>query len=146
MPRDFFPRPEAKILLWTANFAQQINSDPGAYGLSDAQAAHYLATQEAFASAYAVAMNPQTATTPARAGKNGAGGAGEAEPRLVARLFRAPPGGPGEPRMGRGFSDPAGGRGPPTPAPADAPQLQIDSVRGRWVNVRLSESGTGIRR
>jgi hypothetical protein len=146
MPRDFFPRQEAKILLWTANFAQRINSDPGAFGLSDAQAAHYLATQEAFASAFALAMNPQTATTPARAGKNSARVALEAETRMLARIIRATPNVTAVMRIGLGFGEAASGKGTPTPSPADAPQLQIDSVRGRWVNVRLSETGSGVRR
>src|SRR3982751_470101 len=60
MPRDFFPRREADIVRFTANFSERINAAPGDYSIPPARAAAYAATQQAFADAYFVVQNPGT--------------------------------------------------------------------------------------
>src|SRR5688500_7174633 len=91
MGRDFYPRPEGEILSFTLNFSQKISVSPGAYGLSVLQCTHYAATYEAFAGQHAIASNPMTATRGARAAKEEARVALEAETRLLARIVRAQP-------------------------------------------------------
>src|SRR3954470_9228351 len=51
MPRDFFPRPDADAVTWTANLSQRINDDPGAYHVSPEEAAGYSDLAAAFAAA-----------------------------------------------------------------------------------------------
>src|SRR6185369_6046083 len=60
MPRDFYPRPEATIVSFTAQFSRKINEDPGLYGFSEDDAARYAVIQEAFAQAYAKVQSNST--------------------------------------------------------------------------------------
>src|SRR4051812_5836262 len=91
MGRDFFPRQEVDIVAFTRNFKQQIAIAHAALGLSDEQVAHYAATQAVFEAKYSAALNPTTATRPARAAKSDALVALEAETRVLARIIRSNP-------------------------------------------------------
>jgi len=52
MPRDFYPRPEAKIVAFTANLSQKLNSDPSLYGIPAEQASAYAELTRVFTALY----------------------------------------------------------------------------------------------
>ena len=146
MPRDFFPRPESRILSWSANFKNHILAAPGDYGLTAQQAADYAAVQETFAAAYQTAVNPSTNSASAVLAKNIARQALEALTRSLARIVRADPLVTAEMRFDLGLSLPPAGGGSPIVPPDAPPVLRVIGSMGRDVVVRLWDRNFPTRR
>ena len=89
MPRDFYPRPESKIVWFTANFSQRINTAPEVYGISQQQAQDYALLAAAFAQAYQRVNDPTADSSSNHAAKESARVALEKETRVLARTIRA---------------------------------------------------------
>ncbi|HEY7090198.1 MAG TPA: hypothetical protein VH518_19025 [Tepidisphaeraceae bacterium] len=140
MPRDFYPREQAKILQFTENFRDLILAAPGDYGLSVAQAEAYRVTQENFALAYDRARDPSTRTRPAVAGKEDARVALEAATRLLARIIRAMPNVTDQMRINLGLSQPVIAKAALLPIPDSRPVVLVVGNVGGGVQVRLRDS------
>jgi hypothetical protein len=144
MPRDFYPRREADIVRFTANFSAKINADAPLYGLTEPAAAEYAVLQQAFAQTYAVAQSPSTDTSSATAAKEADRVALERATRPLVRLIKANPNVTDEMRVNLGLS-PQTQRRRRVPAPDAAPSLLVVGSVGGAVRVRLSDL-TSLRR
>lgn len=144
MPRDFFPRPDAKAVQWTANFSQRINLDPAAYFLSIAQAAEYAVMQAEFADAYFATQNPSTNSTTSTRRKKEARKVVEAETRRLGTLIR----GTATVTLAQKFQLGLKERGKPTRInrPESAPRILVRSVVGRTARVELLDTESGKRK
>jgi hypothetical protein len=137
MPRDFYPRRETDVLSWTNNFREQIGAaPPGSLGLTDEQVRHYSDTQTAFAAAYQAANDPSTRTPVAVQAKNTLLRALEKETRQLAAIIRAFPGATRDMKSVLRLVV-RSKRRRHVPAPAVAPRLYVNSVKGRTVKLRL---------
>ncbi len=142
MPVPLFPpRKDADLLSWSINFNALINASPMNYGLTLPQGAAYTVLHDAFAAAYAAAVNPNTNSKANVNAKNvakenllyGAGGAWE-----LVNIVQAFPGTDDTERGQLGLRIPDVSP-TPVPAPAVAPDLSIISTFGRTIKVRLRD-------
>ena len=147
MARDFYPRQEAAILSFTRNFGDTISLSPGDYGLSVGQCEQYVATQEAFAEAYMIAIDPGTATRSNRAGKDAARVMFEAQTRKLARIIRAQPDVTTQMRINLGLSESDAGEGGAAIArPEQMPRVIVKSVVGREIHIELRDEANKSRK
>src|SRR5204862_6435997 len=86
---DFLPRRDLAVLSWSGTFAAQLSGSPGAFGISPADVAQYLAKHDALAAAMQLVDKPETRTSPAVALKNQARAELIAEARALAAILRA---------------------------------------------------------
>lgn len=70
MAHSYMPRSQGLALAWMKTFAGTIAANPGVYQLSPADGACLLAAVQAFDAAYAIAVDPHTATRSALAVKD----------------------------------------------------------------------------
>ncbi len=145
MSKPYLPIREADLLAWTQAFASLITNDAANYGLTEEQSGAYEALQAAFASAYSVTQNRTTRTPASIESKNTAKEALVADTRRLVRIIQAWPGITNDKRAQLGITipdtDPS-----PVPVPEWAPQLDIASVTGRVVKIRLRDAETGKRK
>lgn len=90
--KDFLPHGNQPLASWTRNMANTVSASPGAFGLSAAQAAEYVAVQQAYAEALRVTTDPETRTRPTIAAKDDARAALIALTRRLARIIQVYPG------------------------------------------------------
>jgi hypothetical protein len=144
MPRDFYPRREADIVRFTANFSAKINADAPLYGLTEPAAAEYAVVQQAFAQAYAVAQCPSTDSSSATAAKEAERVALERATRPLVRLIKANPNVTDEMRVNLGLPRQTQRRRH-VPAPDAAPLLRVVKSVAGAISVRLGDA-TSMRR
>ena len=70
MAQSYIPRPDAERFAWMRNFADHIVADASRYFISPDDAAAIDSAVVAFADAYRLALDPATATRPARIAKD----------------------------------------------------------------------------
>jgi hypothetical protein len=140
MARDFYPRQQLEILTFTRHFREQIEADPGAYGVSPEQCAQYAVTQQAFADALMIAIDPVTATRSKRTVKDAAGAALEEATRFLARIIRAHPGVTTVMRVELGLSETNPGDGGSAIAPpTEQPTVLVKSIAGPQIQIELRD-------
>ncbi len=139
MPRDFYPRPEAQILSWTAHFSAAINASPAEYGISPERAADYAMTQQTFAEAYAVARAPGTNSTVAVTAKEAARIALETATRPLVGIIKGRPTVTDAMRVNAGLSPRAARRGH-VPPPQVAPLVHVRGTMGSVIQLRLGDA------
>ena len=139
------PRREADLLAWSSQFDTKITTTPTVFGLTAAQATAYNALHAAFASSYALAIDPDTNSKANIAAKNlakealtnGPGGA-----RQLVNIIQEFPGTTDAMRAELAIrirdTDPT-----PQPIPVEAPVLTVLSQVGRVVQVRLIDAKEG---
>jgi len=135
VPNGFLSLSDAGLLAWTVNFNTLINADPTAYGLTVEQAAEYATLSDAYASAYQTAVDPGTRTRGKVQAKNTAKAALKDRARLLAKVIEGQVGVTDEQKIDLGLNvrkAPA-----PIPPPETAPDIDIVSVSGRRVKIRL---------
>jgi hypothetical protein len=144
MPVPPFPqRKESDFLAWSTSFRNSITADPVIYGLVAAQATAYSTLHTAFATAYATAIDPATNSktnveiknTAMQALKYGPGGAWQ-----LVNICQAFPGMNNDLRSALNIRIPDG-RPNPVPVPQTWPDIDIVSVFGHTVRVRVHETG-----
>lgn len=149
MPIPVFPqRRDSDLLNWSRVFAAAVSATPALYGLDAAQAATFAALHSAYASAYAIARDPETNSKASVIAKNetrgdlldGPGGAWE-----LVRLIQANPNVTDEQRSRVGVQSVDRHRSPIGP-PGSAPVLSIGSTIGRAIHVRLRDADHPDRR
>lgn len=144
MRTDFLPSREAELVTWTSNFSQKINATATAFGLTAAQATSYGTLNTAFISAYQTANDPSTRSPSNIVAKNTAMTALKANARELARIVQATPSVTPEQKSELGLTV-RDGEGSPIPAPATAPQIDLVSMVGRTLSIRLHD-GDSTRR
>jgi hypothetical protein len=131
---NYLPAKDAALLAWSTNFSGLITATPTVFGLTAPQATAYAALNTAYATALA-AVDPGIRNKATVATKNAARASLKASARMLARIIEANPTITNAQKLTLGLTV----RAVPTPipAPSTAPMLDIISVIGRSVKVRL---------
>jgi hypothetical protein len=141
MSREFLPRTDAGLAAWSAHFAAAVAA--GDYGPTPQQKAACSASQLRYAGALAAALDPDTRGGSTVLGKNLARQELEALIRQLAGIIRANPAVSDQQRYDLGLTV---RKAPsPVPAPGEAPRIDLVSMTGHRMRLRL-HNGTGPRR
>lgn len=135
MPKGFLPVSDSGLLAWTINFNALIDAAPTVYGLTVEQAAEYTTLSNAYAVAYQTAVDPGTRTKGKVAAKNTARAALKDRARLLAKVIEGQPTVTDEQKIDLGLN--VRKAQSPIPVPDSAPDIDIVSVSGRRVKIRL---------
>lgn len=121
---DYIPSTDAGLLSWSENFDTIITANPTDYGLIAGQATAYDALHDAYATAYADAVNPGTRTPVTVAAKDFARANLVASARQLGQIARKYPGITNELLADAGLTvpDPIPS---PIPAPSTVPVLSL---------------------
>jgi hypothetical protein len=137
------PNTDSAILAFSLNFSTKISATPTAFGLTAAQATAYATLHSNFATALA-ACDPAVRSKPATSAKNDARTALKNQLRMLALAVQATPTVTDSQKISLGLSVEAGRQ--PVPPPVVVPQVDIVSVTGRTVRIRIHDAaGEGKR-
>jgi len=135
MARNFYYGNGATVVAGSANFASLIATGFASYGLTSAQSTSFGTLNTALQSAYSAAIEPTTRTRVTITTKNQAIKTLRASAILLAKIIYATPTVTDAQLVGLGLL-PRSSR-TPVPAPTTAPVVEVRSVSGRLVNLRL---------
>jgi len=140
---DYLPLADESLATWTANFMGHIVPDAVDYGLTPAQAAAYATKQQAYQAALTAALNPTTRGPATILVKNEAKQELIAATREIAMQIQGTMSVTNEQRQGLGLTV----RKTPTPVPPPdaAPKIDIESISGRTVTIRLHDGDVAKR-
>lgn len=145
MPSTYLPTREAELVTWSNNFNTLVKANAVTYGLTAEQGTDYEAVHSAFVTAYQVANDPLTRSPANIETKNTAKKAMVELTRELVNIVQAFPGTTNTMRASLGITvkdvTPT-----PTPVPEFAPQLDVVSVHGRRMSIRLRDAQTGERK
>jgi hypothetical protein len=141
MATNFLPTREAELVTWSTNFNALIVATPLAYALTAPQAAAYTALHDAFVDAYNTANSDSTRTPSAIIAKDLAKDALIADARLLARIVQAAPAVSDEQKSDLGLTVRDSGPSP-IPPPDEAPEIDVLSVSGNTVRIRLHQAAS----
>jgi hypothetical protein len=141
--RSFLPDKDAALLAWSVNFVARISEAPSDYGLSLVLVTAYIALHDAFAAAYQTAVDPITRTKGKVAAKNAARTALKADARLLAKIVEGTATVTDEQKIDLGLN--VRKTPTPVPVPSASPNLDVVSVVGRTVKIRLHGDEPGRR-
>jgi len=134
----YFPSTDAGLLAWSANFSSLISASPLVYGLSAPLAAAYAALHTAYADALTESTNPITRTKGKVEAKNLCRTNLKNQARLLVSIIQGQAGVSNEQKIDLGITvrrEPA-----PIPAPSEAPDIDIVSVSGSTVRIKVHDS------
>ena len=140
MARNFYSGKDADIVAGSANFASLILSGFASYGLTNSQATAFGSLNSALQSAYSAAVNPSTRTPVSVEAKTLALGAMRASAILLSKIIYATPTVNDSQLVALGLL-PRSSRSP-VPAPSVAPDIDVVSVSGNTVRIRLHQAGS----
>ena len=144
MPRNFYFGTDAHIVTGSANFSTLISAAPTTYGLVAAQATAFAALNTSLQNAYSEAIEPSTRTPVSIEAKNIALRAMRAEAILLSKIIYATATVNDSQLIALGLLPrPTRQRVGP---PVDAPVVDIVSVVGNTVKVRLHAAGDSSKR
>jgi hypothetical protein len=138
MPRNFYFGKDADIVTGSANFASLIATGFASYGLTTGQATAFGTLNTALQSAYSTSIEPTTRTRVTIAAKTLAIKNMRASAVLLAKIIYATPTVTDGQLVGLGLL-PRSAR-TPIPAPTTSPIVEVGTVSGRLVNVRVHSS------
>jgi hypothetical protein len=139
---SFLPVKDATLLAWAQNFYAVANVAPTTYGLTAAQCTAFNTLVTNYQTALA-ACEPGVRNKSAVQAKNTAKAALKTNARLLAKLVEGTASVTNAQKAALGVNVRA--MPSPIPAPSVSPQLDIVSVTGRTVTIRLHSSETGKR-
>lgn len=138
MPRFFYEGTDSEFLQSSLTFSSAITGSPATYGLTAAQATAYADAQNNYAGAYANTSNPGTRTRAAVATKDQMRAALESISRQFSDYIIREQTVSDSQLIELGLP-PRSGR-QPTPVPEAAPRVEVLSVSGRNISIRLWDS------
>jgi hypothetical protein len=141
MSSSYIPAEDAHALEWMQVFASGLNSNPGLYGVSPANAAAVSAAVAIFASAYELVIDPATKTKVTVADKDDARANAEALCRLYATQIKAAAGISDGDKIAIGVRPPNPTR-EPIPVPQSSPLLSIIAATQGGQTLRYSDQFT----
>jgi len=144
MPRSFLPSSDAQLLAWSSNFNTLINAKSANFGISQAQAQAYTAKHTAFATAYQTAYDPNTRTPPNITIKDEAKNQLDAMARELVRIIQSFPTLTDDQR--RELKITVRKSRTPQPPPTERPAVNIVSVTGRTVTIRIRDTAESSKR
>ena len=135
--KNYLPTTDDGLFQWSGNFFQKISLSPAAVGLTQAEVDAYGVSQQAYAQALAIAVDPRTRGVCAVAAKNQAKVTLTAKSRQLAMVVTRHPGITDVHRVEMGLTV----REAPSrvQAPATSPGIDIVRVDGRIVTIRLRD-------
>jgi hypothetical protein len=134
--KSFLPTTDRGLLDWAQNFSNRITATPGDFGLTVPQAAAFAALFTTSETAYGVVADPGTKTKGAVAAKNTARTALKVDARNLASIVQGIATVTDQQKIDLGLT--VRDREPtPIPPPEVAPDMDIISVLGRTVRIRL---------
>jgi len=134
----FLPDKDAALLAWSQNFSTKISATPENFGLSSAQATSYQTLHDGFADALAL-CDPAVRNKTSCMAKNTAKLALKDGARSLAKIVEGTDTVTDAQKIELGLNVRA--MPSPIPAPTSAPDIDIVSVLGRTVKLRLHNSG-----
>jgi hypothetical protein len=142
--RNFFNGTDAELYTGSAGFAAKISADPGAYGLAPGLCAQYASLNAAYAAAYEAVRDPATRTRGKTFAKNQARASLRRLASGLAKIIRGTPAVTDEQKIDLALNV----RAAPTriPRPGARPAVNILSVSGRVVSVRVRDGESPGRR
>lgn len=143
MAQSFLPDSDAALLAWSLNFKTLIVATPTVYGLTAPLATAYGVLHDAFATALAAA-DPAIRTRASVATKNTARTALKNNARLLANLVSGTASVTNAQKLALGLTVRA--EPSPIPPPATAPSLDVLSVSGWTVKIRLHDAASSSAR
>jgi hypothetical protein len=145
MAADFIPANDAELLTFSAAFSEKITLAPTSYGLVAGNATTLASLQSAYASSLAAAVDPETRGGSTVFAKAQARVNLVAYIRLLARAIQGTISVTNQQRYELGLTvrkvEPT-----PIPAPAFAPTVDVRSVTGTTVRIRLHDAQNPTRR
>jgi hypothetical protein len=144
MSRDFIPRSDAELLEFITQFSTKISATPTAYGLTAGDATQLATAKTTYATAYAAATDPATRGQSTIFAKDTARAALVALTRVLARQIQGTRTVTNQQRLDLGLTVRAVSQ--PIPAPNRAPGIEVVSVNGRTVRVRIFDPQNLARR
>ncbi len=141
MATNYLPSREADLAAWSTNFNAKIVASPETYGLNALLAAGYTPLHTAYLAAYQAAQDNDTRTPSLIVTKRDAKAALTAKARELAMIVQAYPGTTDTMRSDLGLTVPDV-EPTPVPPPSVAPGMDIVSVAGRTVRIRLHDPGS----
>jgi len=135
MSRNFYFGKDADVVAGSSNFASLIATGFASYGLSSSQSTAFGLLDTALQSAYSTSIEPSTRTPVAVAAKNLALKNMRASAVQLSKIIYATNTVTDDMLIGLGLL-PRSTR-TPIPAPTEAPVLEVTSVVGRVVNIRV---------
>jgi hypothetical protein len=144
MPQNFYFGKDADIVAGAANFAALITATPTSYGLTAAQATSFGTLKTNLQSAYTAAVEPTTRTPVSIEAKNIALKNMRNGAIALAKIIYSTSTVDDSQLIALGLL-PRSSR-TPIPAPATAPMIDIVSVRGNTVSIRLHASSDPSKR
>jgi hypothetical protein len=143
MGRQYFPTTDNGLLLWSRHLSDNINASPGEYGVPVEMAESYAVLHQAFAAAMR-GVDPGVRNKAGVTSKNTARSALKSAARLIVMQVRATATVTEAQQIDLGLTI----RGRPTPIarPTDPPAMDIVSVSGHTVRIRLHDSANIRRR
>ena len=145
MKTDFLPSREADLVTWLNNFQAKITAAPTIYGLTAAMATSNGTLTTAFTTAYAVANADATRSPMNVTLKNTAKRAVIGNVRMLSRLVQGTASVTPAQKQDLGLN-PRDVLPTPVPIPPFAPDIDIVSVIGRIVKVRIHDSQSESKR
>ena len=142
---DYMPGIEADFINWGSNLTQNIEADAARFGVTAAQTLELSALYATYRSLYDAILNPDTRTPPKYRQKADARRAFETLARQIVAVVQGQPTTSDADRsllqitIRKPYPE-------PVPVPRAAPNVEVESVRGRLINLRLRDSQTSKRR
>lgn len=143
--RDFLPAMDSKLVTWLTNFQAKITSTPTAFGLTAAMATSNGTLTTSFVNAYAVANAEATRSPMNITLKDMAKQAVVANVRMLSRLVQGTPTVSPAQKQDLGLN-PRDVVPSPIPVPNMRPAMDIVSVTGRTVLVRVHDAASSSKR
>jgi hypothetical protein len=140
---SFLPDKDTALLAWSLNFQTLIVASPVLYGLTAALATTYSGYHTAFASALG-ACDPSVRSKSAVVAKNAARTSLKNNAKLMANLVNGTASVTNAQKVTLGI--PPRALPSPVPAPSSAPNLDVVSVNGWTVRIKLHDSTSGSKR
>jgi len=141
---SFLPNKDAALLAWGQNFFMRINPSPEIYGLTKTQSDAFGVKNTAYAAAYQTAIDPISRTRGKIAAKNAAREALKIDARLLASIIEGQANITNEQKIDLGLTV----RKTPSknPPPTERPAVNIVSVTGRTVTIRIRDTAESSKR
>lgn len=139
MSKNFYNKKDAEIVAGSANFSALINESPTTYGLVTGQATGFATLNSTLQTAWTASITPETRTSVVIEERNIAKQAVRKQAMLLSKIIYATPTVTDAQLMSLGLLP----RPVYTPRPAvmTAPQLDVESVVGRLVTLRVKQAG-----
>jgi len=142
--RSFFYGSDAELYTGSANFSTKIGSKGSQYGITPQQATDYATANAVYAAKYEAAIDPETRTKGKIAAKNAAKASLKLMASDLAKFVDGTPSVTDEMKIDLGLA--VRKQPSPQPAPTERPAVNIVSVVGRTVTIRIRDTAESSKR